>query len=156
VWARLAQLRLETGFIPDMIVWDSIDHFVPTLIEDKKKDERLKIKAVFFEVIAINKKCKCFSLAPSQVNRAAVDKKVFSMKDFSEDFGKAANCHAAFALCRTPEEVEAGIGRIVVVVQRRGERYKPNSVCVVEIDENIGSVKEISLEDAMDRLGEPI
>lgn len=156
VWARLSQLRLETGFIPDMIVWDSIDHFVPTLLEDKKKDERLKIKAVFFEVIAINKKCRCFSLAPSQVNRAAVDKKVFSMKDFSEDFSKSFNCHAAFALCRTPEEVEAGIGRLIVVVQRRGERYRPNSVCVVEIDESIGSVKEISLEDAMDRLGEPL
>lgn len=156
VWARLAQLRLETGFIPDFIIWDSIDHFIPTLPEDKKKEERFRIKAVYFEVIAINKKCRCFSIAPSQVNRAAVDKKVFSMKDFGEDFSKAANCHASFALCRTAEEVEAGIGRLVVVVQRRGERYKQGSVCVVEIDESIGSVKEISVEDAMDKLGEPV
>ena len=66
----------------------------------------------------------------------------------------AANCHAAFALCRTPEEVEAGIGRLVPVVQRQGDRYRSSTVCVVEIDEKIGLVREISIEDAEDKLGD--
>lgn len=153
---RLKQLKEEDNYVPDIIVWDSIDHFVPSLAEDRKKEERHKIRAVYFEAIAINKKFGCFCFAPSQVNRAAVDKKVFSMKDFSEDFGKAFNCHAAFALCRTPEEVEAGIGRLVPVVQRRGVRYRPSTVCVLGINESIGQVEEISLEDAEDRLGDDL
>ena len=152
VHTRIKQLKADTGFSPDVIIWDSIDHFLPSTAEDRKKDERLKIRKTYFEVIAINKLLGCFSIAPSQVNRAAVDKKVFSMKDFAEDFGKAANCHATFALCRTPKEVEAKIARIVPVVQRQGVRFHPNMACILEIQEDIGSVKEISEERAEELL----
>ena len=156
VRTRLKQVAREYNFVPDVIVWDAIDHFVPSSPEDKKKDERLRIKAVYFEVIAINKEVGCFSIAPSQVNRQAVNKRVINMKDFGEDFSKAANCHAAFAICRTAEEVEAGIARLVPVVQRQGKRYRPDVVCVLKMDEEHHEVTEISVEEASELLGEEL
>jgi hypothetical protein len=154
VKSRIKQVIKDYDFTPDVIIWDAIDHFMPSDAELRKKDERFRIRGVYFDIIAINKEFGCFSIGPSQVNRQAVNKKIITMKDFGEDFGKAANCHAAFAICRTDEEVEVGIARLVPVAQRQGKRYKPNVVCVLKIDEEHHDVHEISIEEAEELLGE--
>lgn len=111
---ELERLRDERGWVPDVILWDYPDLFEPT---DKSiKDKRLKIQAVYFEIINLNHKWGCFSMGLSQISRNAVNKAVINMKDFAEDFGKAANCHAAFAICRTEEEMEAGTARLILEV----------------------------------------
>lgn len=69
------------------------------------------------------------------------------MTNFSEDFGKAANCHAAFALCRTPYEKEAGVMRIVPVLQRDGVAQHSNYSCFVDVDEARMTVKEIKYDE---------
>lgn len=151
--SRLDQLKKDDEFIPDVIFIDSIDHLIPTPPENRRKDERFQIRCVYFEVIAMNMKLGCFTFAPSQVNRAALDRKVFSPKDIGEDFSKIANCHSCWALCRTEEEVEANLCRLVIVVQRQGKKYRPDNVVVLNMEEEFGIVEEISYEEAANRIG---
>jgi hypothetical protein len=149
---RLEQLKRDDGFVPDVIFIDPLDQLLPTLAKDRARDERHQLTILYFEAIALNKDLGCFTVIPSQVNRAGIDKKVFSMKDFANDFGKAANAHSAWALCRTDSEVEAGIARLVPVMQRQGVRYSPTNVCVLHIDESRGIVEEIDIDNATERL----
>jgi len=147
VKSRLAYIKEAKGWQPDLIIWDSIDHFLPSNPNDQKKDTRLQIQYVYHEVIALNEELKTFSIAPSQVNKAAIDKKTFDMKDLSEDFGKAMNAHAIFAICATPDEIEQEIRRIIPVVQREGERYNGHNQCVVHVNEKKMIVQEVDKEE---------
>lgn len=136
----LAEYHEQYNWRPDVIVWDYPDLIKPNA---PQKEERMNITRVYFDIINLNSRLGCFSIGVSQVNRAAVSKDVLTITDFAADFGKAMNCHAAFALCRTPAEVEAGIGRIVPVAQREGVRYKSKNVCFVKIDEERMSIEQI-------------
>lgn len=144
---RLEELKECENFIPDIICMDSIDHFTPT--DSSIKDPRHKITAVYFEVINLNKRRKVLTIAPSQVNKAAVGKQVFDMKDLGEDFRKTANCHAAFALCQDPDEEIAGMMRVVPIVQRDGvpQSARRDSPCLLRLDKSKMLAEEITLDD---------
>ena len=140
VKVRLAYLKETVGFDPDIIVWDSIDHFAPSNPEDKKRDTHIKSQIVYFEAIALNKELGTFSFAPSQVNRKAISKKVFDMTDVAGDFGKIMNAHAIFAICATDDELEEDENgmttrRIIPIAQREGVGYRGKNQCLVKIDE---------------------
>ncbi len=130
---------------PDVIVWDYPDLIMPI---SPQRDVHENITRVYLDINNLNNRLGCFSIAVSQVNRAAVEKDVFTITDLAGDFRKAAHCHSCWALCRTPEEVEAGVGRIVPVVQREGVRYKSNNVCFVRIDEARMHIEEIDARTA--------
>jgi len=147
VEARLTYLKEKNKWVPDIIVYDTIDKFIPSNMLDQKRDTRIRIQLVYDEVINLNKKIGTFSFAPSQVNRKAIGKKVFDIKDLSEDFGKAMNAHAIFAICATDAEIEDGFRRIVPVAQREGSRFKQGIECLVHVDEKIMEVKEVCKED---------
>lgn len=138
---KLDELEENDGWIPDVIVYDYID--LAEAADRSITETRKKIQYNYHHAIRINSKRGCFSINISQVKQTAVDKEVITIKDFSEDFGKAMNCHAAFAICRTEEEIENGTGRIVVVAQREGEKPSPNRYCPIRIHEDIQHVKEI-------------
>lgn len=147
VKSRINQIRETKGFNTDIIIWDSIDHFLPTNPRDQNKDTRFQIQYVYHEVIALNEEINTFSIAPSQVNKAAISKKVFDMRDLSEDFGKAMNAHAIFAICATDDELEQNLRRIVPVVQREGARYNGHNHCVVHVDEERMIVSEVDKDE---------
>jgi len=148
VKSRLAYIKETKNWEPNIIIWDPLDHFLPTHPEDQRLATRLQIQKVYHEAIAINAELDTFAFAPSQVNKAAIDKPVFDIKDLNEDFGKVMNAHGVFAICGTPEELtpdeETGYSsrRIVVVVQREGERYDGKNHVLIRINEAIGSVQE--------------
>lgn len=144
---RLDYIKETRGWSPDIIIWDSIDHFLPANEYDQRKDTRLQIQKVYHEVIAINNELNTFSIAPSQVNKAAIDKKTFDLKDLSEDFGKVMNAHAVFAICATEDELEMKIRRIIPVVQREGVRYNGHNHCLVHVDEERGLVREVDKDE---------
>lgn len=128
---NLSYYKEEFGFEPNVIIWDNPDNMIPC---DKFiKEKRLKIQHTYFDIINLQAKHDIWGIGLSQVNKAAVNKEVINMKDFAEDFGKAMNCHAAFALCATEEEIIAGIRRIVPVVQREGVPAG-TAECFIEID----------------------
>jgi hypothetical protein len=134
-------LLAKEGWKPDVIFYDYLD--LARSSDNSIKDKRLQIQSVYHHSIRMNKKYNTFCFTPSQVGKHAVSKRDITLTDFAEDFGKAMNCHAAFALCRTDEEVQAGIGRIITVVQREGERFNPNRFVQVELDESRMMIREI-------------
>lgn len=143
---RLKEIEQETGWKPDVIMWDYPDLLEPTNF--KIIEKRLKIQAIYFDIIRLHKRRDIWGMGLSQVNKDAVDKPVIDMKGFAEDFGKAANCHAAFALCRTPEEKEVGLMRIVPVVQRDGVAQHSHNACYTEVKEGSMSVVEVEKDYA--------
>lgn len=148
--ARLAELKAEKGFVPKVIFIDYPDLLIP---EDKSiKDNRLKIQNVYHDIVRMNVALDCFSVGVSQVNRKAVEKEIITMQDFAEDFGKAMNCHAAFALCRTPEEKELGFGRLVPVVQRMGVSFKGVHQAHIVIREETMTVMAESYAEMLDTI----
>jgi KaiC/GvpD/RAD55 family RecA-like ATPase len=140
---RLAQLKEEFQWVPDIIIYDSIDHFIPSKSEDKSRDTRIKIQLVYHEAINLNRELGTFAFAPSQVNRDALSKKVFDAKDLSEDLGKAFNAHSIFGICSSPEEIELGVRRIIPILQREGVAYKGKNMCVIQINEELMKIEEV-------------
>jgi len=147
VRARLRQLKDLHNWEPNIIIYDTIDKFIPTNTKDQGRDTRIKIQLVYDEVINLNKEIGTFAIAPSQVNRKAIGKKTFDIRDLSEDFGKSFNAHAIFAICATPKEEEENIRRIIPVCQREGVKYKGTNVCIVKVDEKTMNVEEINEKD---------
>lgn len=144
---KIGRIFDETGWLPNIIFWDNIDHFLPSNPADQRKDTRFQIQKVYFEVIALNNAIGSFSIAPTQVNRKAISKKTFDITDLAEDFGKAANAHAIFAICGTSDEVEMGIRRIIPAAQREGQKYSSNTQCIVKIDEERMKIDEVDKEE---------
>jgi hypothetical protein len=149
---RLAYLKEEFKWEPDIIVYDSIDHFIPTSVADRSRDTRIKIQLVYHEAINLNRELGTFAFAPSQVNRQALEKKVFDMKDLSEDFGKVMNAHAVWAICSSPEENEKGIRRIIPVAQREGVAYKGKNICYIQVDEARMQVNEVDKDEYLQNI----
>lgn len=149
---RLKELEEEHGWTPTVIIYDYLDLMKP---EDYRiKEKRLMIQAVYFDAIRLQKRRKIWGVSPSQVNKEAVGKAVIDMKGFSEDFGKAANAHGAFALCRTDDEVEAKVARLVPVIQRDGVRQTKSAACFLYIDEGSMTIKEIDKKEWEQRVTE--
>ena len=142
VEAELDYLLEEYNWIPDIICYDYLDLFEP--IDYKIKEKRLKIQAVYFDAIRLNNRLDTFSISLSQVSKGAVGSKTINMTDFAEDFGKAANCHAAFALCKDEVERAAGVARLIPVAQRDGVAQHTNKACFVSIDESRQTLTELS------------
>lgn len=151
VEARLEYLRVEEGWEPDLIVWDYPDLMVPSVRAkgDKRHED---IATVYYDIVALNSRLGIFSLGITQVKADAVDKEVIQMQDFGGAFAKAMIAHAAFAICRTEDEVAAGIGRLVPVFQRQGVRYSASRAVFVEINEACMHLAEITVEEAAARL----
>jgi len=147
VKARLSYLKEERGWEPNIIIYDSIDHFIPSQQADQKRDLRIKIQLVYHEAINLNRELGVFAIAPSQVNREALSKKVFDMKDISEDFGKIMNAHGVFAICGAPDEIENGIRRIVPVAQREGTSWKGKNECIIKVDEERMTISEVNKDE---------
>lgn len=149
VEAELEYLRDTYNWTPTVIIYDNLDNF--KAVDNSIKDKRLQIQDVYFDAIRMQKRWSMIGFTPSQVNRNAVNKPIIDMKDFAEDFGKAANCHAAFALCQDDVEKVAKIGRIVPVVQRDGVDADSGACCYVEINKARMILAEITFEDWTNR-----
>ena len=142
--AKLVQLEQEDGFVPTHIFYDGLDLAKP--IDKKVNDKRLSIQEVYHDAIRLQTKRQLVGFTPSQVGRKAISKAIIKMEDFSEDIGKAHNAHAAFAICRTDDEIHEGLARIVPVMQREGVRQELAVPCFVRIDEARMSIEEIDME----------
>lgn len=133
VKAQLDWLANEEDFVPNFTMWDYADIMAPA---DKSiKEERLRTRAIYHEIISVNTIYNMFSLSFSAISKEAVNKPVIDLKAFAEDFKKAYNCHAAFALCRTEDELLNNTGRLVSVVQRKGTRFDGSNEVYLSIDE---------------------
>lgn len=141
VASELDHLAMESGWKPDVVWWDYAD--LVASHDRRQQDERFRLRDVYHGIVRMNNERDTMSATFSQVRREAVDRQVINLTDFAEDFKKAANCHAAFAICRTDEELQAGLGRLVPVVQRKGARYNGSNEVYLEFDEATQYVGEL-------------
>ena len=141
VEADLQWLKDTKGFVPDMIVWDYPD-IMNT--KEKEKEARNRISRAYHEIIGLHKKLECFGFAASHTKQSAIGKFNFDIGDFSEDWGKAKNCHATFGIMQNEADEAAGIGRLGVVLQRSGAA---SGTVFVEIDKETQTMREINMED---------
>lgn len=132
------------GIYVDGIVYDYLD--LARCSDGRIREDTLKLQHIYRQAISINKELGTFALTPSQTTRAAVAKEYLDVKDFSRDYGKAMNVHAAFAIMRTEEEMDASIARLGVVVQRMGSKPTKNKErqVYIQIDEPTMQIREIN------------
>jgi replicative DNA helicase len=144
----LDMLEADFGWIPDILAIDYLDLMKP--IDRNIKEKRLQIQAVYFDAKNISSKRNLLTFSLSQVNREAVNKKNIDLTAFSEDFGKAANCDAAFAILATKPERKAGIMRITPVVQRLGIAFTglDSDTCWIKTDYPRQRIEEIDMQQA--------
>lgn len=144
--ALITELAAQ-GIHINMVCYDYLD--LAACADKSIREDTHKIQHIYHHAISLNKKHDMFAITPSQVHRAAVEKEFIDMKDFARDFGKAMNVHAAFAIMRTPEEAEAGIARIGVVVQRMGKKPTKDKErqVYIRIEEATMQVTEIPYPD---------
>lgn len=150
--ADLDMLAEDFGWTPDIIAIDYADLLKP--VDKKITDKRLQIQSVYFDIKNMNNRRDVLTFTLSQVNKNAVDKKVINMSHFAEDFGKAANCDAAFAICQTKEERKVGIARLIPVVQRKGIQYTGTAkdTCHIKIEYPIQRIREMTTEQILKML----
>lgn len=136
---NLMRLKEEDGFIPDIIIYDYLDLFASA---DKTiKEKRLIIQSVYHHAIRINNKLGTFAFTLSQISKKFMGQETIDITAFSEDIGKAHNCHAAFGIVGTPEERSQGFARIIPVAQREGVRFSDKNQCPIVLDEARMSVE---------------
>lgn len=141
------------GWEPDVIIWDYLDIGQPTDIQDRKKDKRFQIQAMYGEVKNINKKRQCVSITVSQTNRMGASKKdYFTPDDIGEDYGKVANADAIIGIIQSPKERQLGIGRLQPIIQRKGVDFTGVEFCYLEFHKDSQTL--IELDVTADEYGE--
>ncbi len=141
---NLQWYKEQYNWVPDVIIYDYLDLMDST--NRYVKNEQEKIQKVYFEAIDLNSRLGTFCFTGSQVNRNAVNKEDIDMTAFAKDFGKAANCHAAFALIRTADMMETGEMHIKPIAQREGVPPSSHNKVRMKLNESRMMCEEIDEE----------
>jgi len=144
----LDKYKEETGVVPDFVVFDSPEHFNPTI---EKREDTLNSQQVIKDILAFNVKQNCVSLAPAQVNRDAIGKNMYTIKDIGRDYGIIRYAHTILSIIRSEEEKAAGIAQIYSIAQREGKDHVGASM--LKIQEEKMQVEEISYDEAGEIMG---
>ena len=144
---RLKELRKDFNFIPDYIIWDYPDNLISSK-SHLAKDIVANTQGVYNEIIGLQAKIGVFGHAPTQVNRQAISKKIFTQGDVAKDFSKIANAHGVFALCGTDLERESNLMRVHIVVQRRGIQASLDRFCTIQVKYEYQQADEVVPEVA--------
>lgn len=109
-------IRYRTKKEPfDLMIVDYAD-----LLQPPKgyKEKRNELSSIYTQLRVLSGAYNIPVWTASQTNRAALDKRVVSLRDIAEDIGKANVSDVVLALCQTPEEKEENMMRIFVAKQR--------------------------------------
>jgi len=114
----LTKLKLADGFVPDIIIIDYIDLMRPT---STYKERRTELEILYEEVRGMAQEFDAATWSASQTNRGALEKKVVTIADLAESFGKAATSDFMIAISQTKEEKKNNELRYYVAKSRNGE-----------------------------------
>jgi replicative DNA helicase len=113
----LTKVKLSENFVPDLEIIDYPDIMKPSRTYDVKRHE---LELLYEELRAIAQEFNFACWGASQTNRAALAKKVVTMADLAESFGKAAVSDFMIALSQTKKEKRNGEVRYYVAKHRNG------------------------------------
>ncbi|MNI30616.1 replicative DNA helicase [compost metagenome] len=116
--SHLTRLKMEKGFVPDVIIVDYADLLSP---RRTYSDKRFELESIYLDLRDLGSEFGCAVWTASQANRGALEKKVITLGDLAEAFNKANIADFMVALCQTTEEKEDGIMRWHVAKHRDGE-----------------------------------
>lgn len=116
--ALLTKLRIAEKFEPDLLIIDYPDIMRPTRSYGEKRHE---LELLYEEIRALGQEFNCAVWGASQTNRAALAKKVVTIADLAESFGKAAVADFMIALSQTKEEKRNNEVRYYVAKHRNGQ-----------------------------------
>lgn len=128
---RLEELRAVDGFIPQVVIFDYLDEFIPSDQYDRRKDRRLQIQSVSNEADALMVEMDFFYFTVSPQNRDG---------GVGEDYKKMYNCWSSFELAQNEYETENNIVEMVSIGQREGLK---NGRVPVIVDPERQSIKQI-------------
>lgn len=116
--SHLTRLKIEKGFVPDIILVDYGD-----LVQPRRtySDKRFEVESVYLDLRDLGDEFHCPVWTASQTNRGGLDKKTITISDLAEAFLKANIADFMVALCQTTEEKRDGIMRWHIAKQRDGE-----------------------------------
>lgn len=119
-------IRYKTKNEPfDLLIVDYAD-----LLQPPKgyKEKRNELSSIYTQLRVLSGAYNIPVWTASQTNRAALDKRVVSLRDIAEDIGKANVSDVVLALCQTPEEKEENMMRIFVAKQRSSSKNPTVSI----------------------------
>lgn len=116
--SHLTKLRIAKGFVPDLVILDYPDIMKPSRDYSEKRTE---LELLYEEIRGMAQEFNCAIWVASQTNRGALSKKVVTIADLAESFGKAAVCDAMIALSQTKQEKRDGEVRYYIAKHRNGQ-----------------------------------
>lgn len=114
----ITKLRISKNFVPDVIIIDYPDLMKPARTYGERRTE---LEILYEDVRALGSLFDCAVWGASQTNRAALSKKVVTIGDLAEAFGKAAVADFMMALSQTKKEKRAGEVRYYIAKHRNGQ-----------------------------------
>lgn len=114
----LSKVRLSHGFVPDLIIIDYADLMRPTVTYKERRNE---LEILYEEIRGLGQEMNCAIWSASQTNRGALEKKVVTIADLAESFGKAAVSDFMIAISQSKEEKKNNELRYYIAKSRNGE-----------------------------------
>jgi len=116
--AYLTKVKLADGFVPDVIIIDYPDLLRPTSTYSERRTE---LEILYEELRGLAQEFDAAMWGASQTNRGALEKKVVTIADLAESFGKAAVADFMIAISQTKEEKKNNELRYYIAKSRNGE-----------------------------------
>jgi hypothetical protein len=112
------------GIEPKMIVIDHAETIKPkTASKGSRQSDWREQADIYTEARALGDELKCVVVMPDRCNKETVDRPVPNMKSFQGAFEKAGIVDIGFGLCATEKEIQDGIMRYFLFLNRHGEQY---------------------------------
>jgi len=118
--AAMDEYMLVSGKQIDIVIIDYADPIKPVT---KVQEHRLQIDSVFQ---ALHSTAQMYDLpiwTATQANREALSKKIVTMKDLADSFGKGKIADVIISIGQTPDEEEEGVVRLFFAKNREAKKH---------------------------------
>jgi replicative DNA helicase len=114
----ITKLKISKGFVPDVLIIDYPDLMQPNQSYGERRHE---LETLYEDCRALGVVFDCAVWGASQTNRGALAKKVVTIADLAEAFGKAAVADFMIAISQTKKEKRNEQVRYFVAKHRNGQ-----------------------------------
>jgi len=111
---------MAMGYKPDVIVIDYADLMASTRAYSSKYEE---CELLYEELRSLASEFKIAIWTASQSNRGSMSKRVLTMGDIADSFGKCKVADVIIGICQTAEEQQTNTGRFVTIKNRNGQEF---------------------------------
>lgn len=118
---RLEEKKALDGFVPDVIIFDYIDEFIPINAYDRKQQGYQQSQIVYNEADALMQDLNTFYISVTPENRSG---------EIGGDYKKIYNCWSIFELQQDEYDEANNIVRVVSLAQREGKKKGETAVKV--------------------------